>query len=230
MEDNNYYTVQGWMINKLSLKGNELILYAIIYGFSQDDKSEYHGSISYIQKALTISRPTVIKTIKALIEKGLIKRVSESHYMVVKKLYQQDVASKETLPVASKETLPVASKETLPNIYNTNNNTNNNSCVEHSKIKENNEIRHFLSLFKSVNPSYRLLFSNRTERGAMKRLLEAHGDEKVSNMIAYLQKSNGKQYFPTITTPYELEMKLGKLIVAIKREQGNNNKSKVTVI
>ena len=34
MENNNYINIQGWMINNLGLKGNALVIYAIIYGFS----------------------------------------------------------------------------------------------------------------------------------------------------------------------------------------------------
>lgn len=30
----NYITIQGWMRTELDLKGNELNLYAIIYGFT----------------------------------------------------------------------------------------------------------------------------------------------------------------------------------------------------
>lgn len=34
----NYFAVQGWMVTELKLKGNALMLYAIIYGFSQTTK------------------------------------------------------------------------------------------------------------------------------------------------------------------------------------------------
>ena len=71
---NTYYTVQAWMVNDLGLKGNELALYAIIYGFSQDGRSEFVGSISYIQEWLGCTRPTAMKTIAGLIEKGLVKK------------------------------------------------------------------------------------------------------------------------------------------------------------
>ncbi len=79
----NYINIQGWMTSELQLKSNELILYAIIYGFSQDDKSEFYGSLSYIQKMLNISRPTVTKTLKSLIKKGFVIRTNESRYKAV---------------------------------------------------------------------------------------------------------------------------------------------------
>ena len=56
MIDNNYIVIQGWMINQLNLKGNELLCYALIYGFSQDGKSEFIGSASYIAGWLNIDK------------------------------------------------------------------------------------------------------------------------------------------------------------------------------
>lgn len=76
---NVYYTVQAWMITDLGLRGNELTAYAIIYGFSQDGRSEFVGSISYFEELLVCSRPTAVKTLAALEEKGLIsKRVARN--------------------------------------------------------------------------------------------------------------------------------------------------------
>ena len=43
-----YYTVQEFMIRDLALKGNELALFAIIYGFSQDGESKFNGSLKYL--------------------------------------------------------------------------------------------------------------------------------------------------------------------------------------
>mgnify|MGYP000830993025 CR=1 FL=1 len=43
-----YIVVLDWMVEKYHLKGNELLAYALIYGFSQDEESEYKGSYSYI--------------------------------------------------------------------------------------------------------------------------------------------------------------------------------------
>lgn len=71
---NTYYTVQAWMVNDLGLHGNELAIYAIIYGFSQDGRSEFLGSISYFQEWLGCSRPTAIKALTSLVDKGLVEK------------------------------------------------------------------------------------------------------------------------------------------------------------
>lgn len=71
---NSYYTVQGWMVNELDLKGNALIVYAIIYGFSQDGTSEYSGSARYLAEWLGCSRSTIMVTLKMLTEKGYLTK------------------------------------------------------------------------------------------------------------------------------------------------------------
>lgn len=69
---NVYYTVQGWMISELGLKGNDLAAYAIIYGFSQDGASEYSGSARYLCEWLGCSRSTIMAVLKKLTENGLL--------------------------------------------------------------------------------------------------------------------------------------------------------------
>ena len=70
----NFITIQGWMVNELGLKGNELIVYAIIYGFSQAENQVFNGSSQYIADWLNTSKQTVINTLKHLQEKELIEK------------------------------------------------------------------------------------------------------------------------------------------------------------
>ena len=73
IRDENFYTVLGWMLNVLGLKGNEHIVFAIIYSFSQDGESEFTGSISYLQSFANIkSHNTVTTTLQSLQEKNYI--------------------------------------------------------------------------------------------------------------------------------------------------------------
>jgi hypothetical protein len=71
---NNYYTVQGWMLSELGLKGNALAAYAIIYGFSQDGVSEYAGSAKYLSEWMNCSKRTVLSTLASLTEQGLLTK------------------------------------------------------------------------------------------------------------------------------------------------------------
>ena len=73
LEDENYITLQGWMRTQLELKGNELMVYALIYGFCQA-KGEFTGSAGYIADWIGATKQTVFNTIKALIDKGLLEK------------------------------------------------------------------------------------------------------------------------------------------------------------
>ena len=71
MKNKNYITILGWMVNELSLSGNDLICYAIIYGFSQDD-NYWEGSQSYLSEWLGISKRATVDILKRLISDGHI--------------------------------------------------------------------------------------------------------------------------------------------------------------
>ena len=70
----NYITIQGWMVTELGLKGNELLLYALVYGFSQAEGC-FTGGLQYVQDWLGCVKNTAIATLKALVDKGLIERI-----------------------------------------------------------------------------------------------------------------------------------------------------------
>ena len=72
INDDNYYQISGWMINRLGLKGTELQVFAIIYGFSQDGESLFSGSLAYLEEWTGVSKPTVIKALKELVDKEFI--------------------------------------------------------------------------------------------------------------------------------------------------------------
>jgi len=93
--------------------------------------------------------------------------------------------------------------------------------VLQNEVKPLNEI---LELFRSVNPSYKMLFVNKTERSALTRLINQHGLEKIEWLLEVLPKTNAMPYSPTITTPFMLEKKLGDLIAFMKKKQFSQNK------
>lgn len=72
VKNENYYVVKGWMINDLKLKGNERIVFAVIYGFSQDGESWFEGSRDYLANWCNCTLPGLDKNIKSLLEKELI--------------------------------------------------------------------------------------------------------------------------------------------------------------
>lgn len=65
------------MVDRLGLTGNELIAFALVYGFSQDGESSFPGSISYVSSWLGCSRSTAVRVLKSLVEKGLTVKLEE---------------------------------------------------------------------------------------------------------------------------------------------------------
>lgn len=75
----NYVSILGFMVipeenGGLGLKGNELLVYAVIYGFSQDHDSWFSGSQSYLARWCNSTRQGIQKNLDSLIKKGLIEK------------------------------------------------------------------------------------------------------------------------------------------------------------
>ncbi len=86
-------------------------------------------------------------------------------------------------------------------------------------------INKLLELFKEMNPSYERLYAIRPQRAALERLIKKHGLEKTERMIQAAASAYGKDYAPTITTPVQLETKLGALASYWQRENTKSNKA-----
>ena len=75
-----YIVILPWMREDLDLKGNELLVYALIHGFSQEAQGGFFGSLDYVAKACGCTTKTVMNTLKELTERGLLrKRVVEEN-------------------------------------------------------------------------------------------------------------------------------------------------------
>lgn len=72
-----YIVLQGWMISDLKLKGNELIIYACIYGFSQAENQAFSGSLQYLADWTNSTKQGVVKCLKSLVEKGFIVKTDK---------------------------------------------------------------------------------------------------------------------------------------------------------
>jgi len=108
------------------------------------------------------------------------------------------------------------------------NNNKINNIATSTEVADNSvngkEINFLIDKFKEVNPAHYKLFANKTQRKALERLVDKYGIEKISQIIDFLPISNQKQFAPIITTPVELENKLGKLIAFVKQEQNKDKR------
>lgn len=74
IKDGTYVNIQSFMVNELHLSGNALIIYAVIYGFSQDGDSWFTGSRSYLAAWCQASKSTVSRNLETLCADGIIER------------------------------------------------------------------------------------------------------------------------------------------------------------
>lgn len=69
-----YITIQEWMRTDLKLSGNELIVYAIIYGFSQNKQGEFTGSVQYLADWVGCTKRTVTTILRKFVDEELVKK------------------------------------------------------------------------------------------------------------------------------------------------------------
>ncbi len=131
VKSDNFIVIQGFMVNDLRLKGNELLIYAIIYGFSQAEEQVFSGSQQYLADWTNSTRQGVNKALKSLVDKGLLIKNDK---LVNGVKFVEYLATKFTPPskqslLPSEQSLLPPSKQSLHNninINNIDNNINNN--------------------------------------------------------------------------------------------------------
>lgn len=131
IKNENYITIQGWMVNELGLSGNSLLVYAIIYGFSQDGKNEFDGTLSYLAEWCNSTKQGMINCLKGLVEKGyiiknekIINSVKFCSYKVVD-IYDFNSIKKSLIGIKK-------------SLTNNNININNNELLSNDKSLSNN--------------------------------------------------------------------------------------------
>lgn len=74
INERNFITIEGWMRTDLKLSGNELIVYAIIYGFSQNKQGEFTGSAQYLADWVGCTKRTVTTILRKFVDEELVKK------------------------------------------------------------------------------------------------------------------------------------------------------------
>ena len=125
MQNDNYIVVFGWMCNELGLSGTELLVFALIYGFTQDGETWFQGNRRYIAETLNISRPTVDKALNSLIDKGLLYKDVRQMQDITVNRYKVSLQGVKKLDRGCKESLH----------KNTIDNTNNDIANDNTTLK-----------------------------------------------------------------------------------------------
>ena len=230
MEKEYYIHIQWWMAQRLKLSGNELLTYAIVYGFSQDGESAFLWSSKYVSYALRVSRPTAIKALDSLTSKGLIIKTQEKINDVVFNRYKAnlqvikdfDRPYKESLQWGSKESLQGGYKETLhSNKYKELNNKelnkeskkeeSNNTKNQQVENEELNHLKKEIEQLKAENEKLKTKKekSKKQTKSYDEQIAEYTGNEELQEALkAFIQM---RSFIKKPLTEYGLKLLLNKL-------------------
>ena len=200
VKNENYYVTYGWMVNELGLKGNELQIFALIYGFSQSNKS-FNGSISYLAEWIGGRRATAQNVLDRLVKKGLI--IKETNSSGIPNVYKinDNLYGKRTPTCTESVHLPVRKAYTpcTESVHNNyiNNNIDNNIIDDDNKEPLNTEKqieKYYDDDFKEVADS----FSNnihpingKLEADMLIDLIDEYGKQWVIEGITEMVKYHG---------------------------------------
>lgn len=75
MKGKGYFVVHEWMITELGLRGVELLVYAIIYGFTQIEEQSFFGTRRYLADSIGSSIRAVQSALDSLVSSGCILKM-----------------------------------------------------------------------------------------------------------------------------------------------------------
>lgn len=140
VKEENFINVQGWMVSRFGLKGNELLIYAIIYGFSQEENSNFTGSRQYLADWTNSTKSGVQKNLNSLVEKGLLEKKEKLNngvkFCEYKAVTKVTPSQQSCLPPGNK--VVQGGQQSCPNNieYNLNNNIDSNLTDSQKKFRE----------------------------------------------------------------------------------------------
>ena len=156
------------MVRDLCLKGNELLVFAIIYGFCQDNSARYTRSMQYLADWCNSSKESIRKVLISLVEKKLLEKFDKYDDNNVKVV---EYATK--LHGVCNKVVWGMQQSCINNAINNTNINNTNKEKEKEKEKEKSEaFRLWLDYKRERGQEYRTAAS---EQCARERLLELSG-------------------------------------------------------
>lgn len=186
LKQNNYLVIQAYMVNELQLKGNELLVYAIINGFSQEENCWFTGSLSYICDFINCkSKTTVMNILKSLVDRGLIEK--EENILNNVKFCKYRTVYQNLIWGISKNDMGGISKIDTNNkyIYNKKNNISKDILSKENEYFTNLEVNKVFIEFLEMRDKIKAVNSER----AIKALINKLNKYEDSIKIQMIEKS-----------------------------------------
>jgi CTP-dependent riboflavin kinase len=243
--DKKYFTIiPNYVID--TLDGWDFKLYAQMKRIA-GEKETCYMSLSNLKKKCQMSRDRALKSIKSLTDKKLIIKLGEKQIPTgggyqytsiyrMKDIWKMNIehydkgCPPDGLPEV-KGCPPDGQGGVRPAGTTKNQEYNNNQSKSFTADKSAGaEVNDLIDKFKNVNPTHERFFKQTGQRKAIERLLKKETKEKLGEVIDMLVITNKMRYAPSITTPAQLENKIGSWLVFYQREKAKVEGSKPFIV
>jgi len=201
------------------------IIWAIFIKTYGWNKKEDWISNSQFVELTDMHKSHVSRTVKKLIKRKIVTQTGNKiAFQKNSKLWKQlpkQVTEVKKLPIQDKK-LPIQDKKLPIQDKKLPKQADTIYTIQKTITKD---IAKGINLFKKINPSTEVLFVNKTQRASTKRLINKYGIGWLEKAVVRLEETNAMPYAPRITTPYELETKLGQLKVFLQQEKAKSTKT-----
>ena len=210
IKSDNHVCLSGWMINELDLSGNELIVYAVIWGFTQDGNQWCTASQAYIARWANITTRGLRKILDKLEEKGLLiketntcKKGLECKYKAIRPDEEEQESDQNTVPIRSehssysnRNTVPIRSEQSSDNNIEDN-------IEDNIDYKENIKRKSEADLEQDFEELWSIYPRKRGKDGAFKSYKKAIKDgatneeikQGILNLIEDIRKNKTEEKF-----------------------------------
>lgn len=182
------YAIHDFMTEQLHLKGTELLLYALVYNFSQDGNGCFYGSNDYAAQKVGCTRVNVNEKLARLVEAGLLSRSNGHHngrptidyVAIIPDACQESLQCKESLHQQSTK-LTAQCEKSLHNNQSDSLNDNQNHIHTTRAQEKKLQIAEFVSMTADE----------------YQKLIDEFGKEDADALVAILDNykgSSGKKY------------------------------------
>ena len=183
------YTIHDFMTERLQLSGTELLLYALVYNFSQDGNGCFYGSNDYAAKKVGCTRVNVNDKLSRLVKRGLLSRSYGSHngkptidyVAIVPEVCQDSIQCKESLQQLSIKLTPDCDESLHNNKVDNLNDNQNTVTTSRAKKVELIQYAEFVSMTADEH----------------QKLVDEFGETDTASLIQILDNykgSSGKKY------------------------------------
>ncbi|MGL5913621.1 MAG: hypothetical protein ACRCZB_05595 [Bacteroidales bacterium] len=73
-EQKNFVATQKFFIDELKLRGSELFIYSVVYGFAQNDETSLADYVKYLSEITRLPEEIVVVYLDSLVGKGLLEK------------------------------------------------------------------------------------------------------------------------------------------------------------